>query len=293
MNNSLYKFAMTVLCMVVTTGAVAAQQGASTSPGRQQGTSPVLAAPGLFTGMSSAPSVEIGKPLVFHLAGKEYCKLKLDGGDGHSIDVVGKLPFDVQFVYSGTTMSSNEVTKNYTASATPFGNCKTIGSGAFSVEVKVINPHPQGAAAAPKKDTVVVLAGNGKVMQPIKPASPGAPLGVPATITAIAIASHTLTGAPQNTGGMVAPGAMAAGSSTLLTVSGTGICKYHLSYVNLDSNGHQFVKQYPMLPKESSLQIPFPMDVVAMPTTAAGIYKWTATGVDGCTGSKDVTFAVQ
>jgi hypothetical protein len=291
MTNSPYQFAMTVLCMVATTGAVAAQQGVPTPPAHP-GAVPSAAAPGLFTGMSTAPSVEIGKPLAVHLAGKGYCKLKLEGGDGQFSEVAGNLPFEAMLIYSGTSMSSNEAFKNYTASATPLGNCKLGGAGPFSVSVQATNPHPQGAGA-PQKENMVMLAGSGKLMEPVKPAGPSAPQGVPATITGIAMSSHTLTGAPQNAGGMVAPGAMAAGGPTLLTVSGTGICKYHLSYVNLDAQGNLIVKPYPMLPKASSLQIPFPMNMAVMPTTAAGIYKWTASGIDGCTGSKDVTFAVQ
>ena len=197
MKHSPSPFALTVLCMLAT--AAAAQRTPQTQPVRQGAGSPVAAnpaVPGQFTGMTSSASVEINKPLTFQMAGQGYCKLKFDGGDGQVSEVQGKLPFSAEHVYSGASMSSFDAFKNYTAIATPLGNCKTSGQGPFSVAVQAINPTPQ-SAGNPPKDNTVVLAGAGQLLTPVKPISSGVPPSVAPTITAIVLASKTLTGAPN------------------------------------------------------------------------------------------------
>lgn len=140
----------------------------------------------------------------------------------------------------------------------------------------VVNPNPQ-SAGAPTQDKAMVVADNGKLSIGMKPGTVMPPVVAP-TITSL-----VFSGGPS----------AIAGSPTVLTVIGTGICKYHLSYVKLDAQGKTILQPYPMLPKSSSLQNPFPMTMTLLQSTPAGVYKWTASGVDGCTDTKDATLTVQ
>ena len=123
----------------------------------------------------------------------------------------------------------------------------------------------------------VTPGGNGKISIGMKPGTITPPTVVP-TI-----------------GAMSLPGGITAvtGSATALTVMGTGNCTHHLSYVNLDAQGKTILKPYPMLLKNSTPQSPFLMNMVLVQATPAGVYKWTASGVDGCTGVADAVLTVQ
>lgn len=289
--HNLEKLALTLLCVGVastlltaftTLNALAAQPGTAPTPTNTR-TAPVvpmvaatLAGPGTLIGLKTADTVDMNTYLTFQFSGKGPCKLKLNSGDGSETEFTGDLPFTATHFYSSTPMSSFESFKDYTASITPLGNCKTSGPGPFSAKVRVVNPHPQ-SAGTPPKDNTIVLAGNGKPNIGVKPGTADTPV-VAATITSLSF--------PNGPSAMV-------GAATVLTVNGAGNCKYHLSYVNLDAQGNMIMKAYPMLPKNSSPQSPFPMTMTLMPTTPAGVYKWTANGMDGCTGTANAVLTVQ
>ena len=239
--------------------------------------------PGTITGLSAGASeVDAGKPLAFSFTGSGHCKLTLAGGDGSTAEFEGDLPFAGNYTYGTGSMLSSDVFKNYNTTAIPQGLC-SAGSKLKPVAIKVNNPMPQGVAPAGNPNTVS-SSQSGKVLSPGKPGD--GPV-LPGLLTTITLSGKTVTGAPAPASGLV------AGAPTLLTVAGTGNCKYHVSYVNLDAQGNTIVKQYPMVPKASSVQNPFPMTFQMIAATPAGIYKWTATAVEGCSGDVNTTFAAQ
>ena len=241
------------------------------------GISAKVVVPGALKGFSAAASeVDAGKPLSFSFAGTGQCKLTVAGGDGSTADFSGELPFAGNYIFGTGAMSSFEAFKNYSATVTAHGQCKTAGN-LKPVGIKVINPKPQGAG--PVGSASALLSGQpGKVMTPGKPGDAPA---IPGQLTGLTFSGKTITGA------------LAVGAPTLLSVAGTGNCKYHLSYVNLDAQGNTIAKQYPMVPKASSVQSPFPMSLQMIAATPAGVYKWSAVGTEGCTGNASVTLAVQ
>lgn len=80
-----------------------------------------------------------------------------------------------------------------------------------------------------------------------------------------------------------------AGVPTLLTVTGSGHCKYHLSHIK---QGAPPAAQA-QLTYSSTSHSPFPMSLRLFDATAAGTYTWTATGIEGCSGSASLTFSVR
>ena len=245
------------------------------------GISAKVVVPGALKGFSAAVNeVDAGKPLLFSFAGTGHCKLTVAGGDGSTADFSGELPFAGNYIFGTGAMSSFEAFKNYSATVTAHGQCKTAGN-LKPVGIKVINPKPQGAG--PVGSASALLSGQpGKVMTPGKPGDAPA---IPSQLTGLTLSGKTITGAPA--------GALAVGAPTLLSVAGTGNCKFHLSYVNLDAQGNTIANQYPVVPKASSVQSPFPMSLQMIAATPAGVYKWSAVGTEGCTGNASVTLAVQ
>ena len=145
MTRSFKPLAAALLCLAAT-GASLAQPATATraAPGAP---SLAVSAPGTLTSFKAmAAEVVAGKPLSFKFEGSGHCKLKLNSGDGYVNDFEGELPFTGVYVYGTGSMSSYDAFKNYTATATPGGNCKS--SGAVSgASVKVTNPAPQGVSA--------------------------------------------------------------------------------------------------------------------------------------------------
>lgn len=94
----------------------------------------------------------------------------------------------------------------------------------------------------------------------------------PAAVTAI---SQTLT--------------TVAGVPTLLTIAGSGHCKYRLSHIK---QGAPPAAQA-QLTYSSTPQSPFPMSLKLFDATSAGTYTWTANGIEGCSGSASLTFSVR
>lgn len=143
-------------CAVQAQPVPAASTAARTTPAAPK---LVVSSPGTFTSFKAmAGEVVAGKPLGFKFEGSGHCKLKLSGGDGYSVDLEGELPFSGVYVYGTGSMSSYDAFKNYTASATPMGNCKS-GGPATTVTVKVVNPSPQGVSAPGNSNTNTVSSG--------------------------------------------------------------------------------------------------------------------------------------
>lgn len=95
---------------------------------------------------------------------------------------------------------------------------------------------------------------------------------IPAAVTSISQTLPTVAGVP-----------------TLLTVAGSGNCKYRLSHVK---QGAPSATQA-QLTYSSTPQSPFPMNLRLFDATSAGTYTWTATGIEGCSGSASLTFSVR
>lgn len=278
MTNPLNQIALALLCLGAAHAALATQPAASrgvslTSPVAGSAMAPVAA--GKLIALKAQPGeIEANKALTFKFEGSGHCKLSLNSGDGNVSGFEGDLPFSGSYTYGTGAMSSFDAFKNYTATATPSGNCKS--GAAISTVVKVINPHPQSAGMPAPQATVSSALKVGMKPGKIEPGS-----GVPATIKSISLAAKAVTGAP------IAAASLKEGTPTYLTVNGTGICKYRLSYVKKNELAAQ-----PMMVKSSSLQSPFPMSLKMFDATTGGTYTWTASGIDGCTGSANVTFEV-
>ncbi len=94
----------------------------------------------------------------------------------------------------------------------------------------------------------------------------------PATIQSLAQTLTTVSGVP-----------------TLLTIHGTGNCKFRLSYLKQDGP--------PALPVQmvfsSTPQSPFPLHLKILDATPPGTYTWTAIGIEGCMGTQSLTFTVR
>ncbi len=130
------------------TAALATQPAAGTTPTQRVPAQPgtiQVAAPGVLQSMQGTPSVDLGNPTSFSFAGSGHCRLTLNSGDGYSSVFEGDLPFTKTYTYSSTTMTSYDPSKDYLASVTPSGNCKTAGPGPFKVTVTIVNPQVQPA----------------------------------------------------------------------------------------------------------------------------------------------------
>ncbi len=129
----------------------------------------VVSGPGTLAGFkATAAEVEAGKPLSFKFEGTGYCKIKLDGGDGHARDVEGKLPFFADYLYDTGSMSSSVTFKDYSASASPLGNCKA-SSALPLIKVRVNNPTPHGVPATGSQGPVMPSSNPGLTVAKPKP----------------------------------------------------------------------------------------------------------------------------
>lgn len=95
---------------------------------------------------------------------------------------------------------------------------------------------------------------------------------IPAAVTSISQTLPTVAGVP-----------------TLLTIAGSGNCKYRLSHIK---HGAPSAAQAP-LTYSSTAQSPFPMNLKLFDATSAGTYTWTVNGIEGCSGSASLTFSVR
>lgn len=80
-----------------------------------------------------------------------------------------------------------------------------------------------------------------------------------------------------------------AGVPTLLTVMGTGDCKYRVGYTR---QGAPLALQTQWT-YSSTPQNPFPMRLKLFDATPPGTYTWVVNGIDGCMGSQSVSFTVR
>ncbi len=80
-----------------------------------------------------------------------------------------------------------------------------------------------------------------------------------------------------------------AGVPTLLTVIGTGDCKYRLGFTSQDAP----MALQSQWTYSSTPQNPFPMHLKLFDATPPGNYTWVVTGIDGCMGSRRLNFIVQ
>ena len=112
---------------------------------------------------------------------------------------------------------------------------------------------------------LILLTGASSVFAQPKTAAPG-------TITSISQTITTVAGVP-----------------TLLTASGTGNCKFRLSYSKLDAPQ----AAQPVLTYSSTAQSPFPMNLRVFDATPVGTYTWSVMGIEGCIGNSSVTVKVQ
>jgi hypothetical protein len=232
---------------------------------------------GALNGVSVPGNIVAGTEMNFAFYGNGSCKLELDTGDGAPASKYeGLLPFVGKYTYGTSSMSSFDAFKKYPLSVKTIGNC--TNNVKHLADIVVNNPHPQSAGAPNNQNTVANVASS-TLKVGIKPI-PGDT--IPATIKAITVTGGGMTSAPVSVVGL------AAGAPTWLAVDGTGNCKYHLSYVKKETP----LAAQPLMTKASTPQSPFPMSMKMLDATTAGTYTWTATGVEGCTGSANVTFKV-
>lgn len=175
MKHPIRQLVLSLLCAGAAGGALAAQPGtAPPATQRAPGTSTsaplaVVSGPGTLAGFkATAAEVEAGKPLNFKFEGTGYCKITLDGGDGYAREVEGKLPFSADYFYGTGSMSSSTAFKDYSASASPLGNCKT-SSALPVIKVRVINPAPQGVPATGSQGPAISSSNPGLTMAKPKP----------------------------------------------------------------------------------------------------------------------------
>nr|WP_295784367.1 hypothetical protein [Rhodoferax sp.] len=95
---------------------------------------------------------------------------------------------------------------------------------------------------------------------------------MPATITSLSQTLPTVAGVP-----------------TLLTVMGSGDCKYRVGYTR---QGAPIALQTQWT-YSSTPQNPFPMRLKMFDATPPGTYNWVVNGTDGCMGSQSVSFTVR
>lgn len=282
MTHSLNKLAATLLCLTAASATLAAQPGAKPDAAlpsiATKGSMQLFPSGELFT-VSAPAHIVAGTEMNFSFSGTGSCKLELDTGDGAPLSKYeGKLPFSGKYTFGTGSMSSFDVFKKYQISVKTLGNCTSKFKG---LSVQVNNPHPQSAGAPSNQNTVANVASS-TLKVGIKPVKPGPVDSVPATIKAIKLSAGGMSIAPVSIAGL------AVGAPTWLIVEGTGNCKYHLSYVRKETP----LAAQPLMTKTSTPQSPFPMNVKMMDATPAGTYTWTASGVEGCTGSANVTFNV-
>lgn len=266
-------FSIALLCLCTLGPASAAPPVLPAGPATPQATLPapktLPVLPGNFKAFEAVKTeVDAGKPLVFKFAGTGHCTVKVNGGDGYVKDFEGELPFSAPYTYGTGSMSSSDAFKDYTATAAPAGNCKSAGALA-SIKVRVNNPAPQSAGTPGTQNPVIAAAPNAKLTLSVKPpvATP-----LPSALTSVAMAFL-----PQ------------AGGPTMLTINGTGACKFRVSHVMQEAP----MAAQPMVTYSSASPNPFSMTLKMIDATPAGHYTWTASGIEGCTGSADVTMAVQ
>lgn len=171
MKHPIPQLVLLLLCAGAAGCALAAQPGtAPPATQRAPGTSTaaplvVVTAPGTLNGFKAlAIEVEAGKPLSFKFEGTGPCKIRLDGGDG-ARDVEGKLPFFADYIYGTGSMSSFAAFKDYNASASPLGNCKTTGALPV-IKIRVNNPAPQGVPAAGSQGPAMSSSNQGLTVKP-------------------------------------------------------------------------------------------------------------------------------
>jgi hypothetical protein len=175
MINSLKKLTLALLCAGAASCALAAQPGAAPMPTQSApGTSTsaplaVVTLPGNLDGFKAAATeVDAGKPLSFRFEGTGPCKIRLDGGDGYARDVQGKLPFSADYIYGTGSMSSFAAFKDYSASASVLGNCKTAGA-LPAIKIRVVNPAPQGVPATGSQSPLMSSSNPGLTVAKPKP----------------------------------------------------------------------------------------------------------------------------
>ncbi|MDB5804539.1 MAG: hypothetical protein JWN73_1861 [Betaproteobacteria bacterium] len=166
------QFAPLLLALAAACAHAAEPTGASGVNQQSRVAPPLAAGPGLLIGLVAAPATaDVGKPVKFKLAGSGFCKLTLLYGDGMSADKQGVLPFEVEYAYGTASMNSTDTYKNYMASATPQGACKS--KGLAPVNVTINNPDVQGAKPAPSNGPgTVTLDSNKPAGLLVKPAPP-------------------------------------------------------------------------------------------------------------------------
>ncbi len=145
------------VCAASATWAAQPAAGASAPTTRSLPNPPigvVTQAAGTLKSMAGTPSVELGTATIFSFGGSGHCKLTLDSGDGYSTVWEGGLPFSQPYTYSSTTMTSYESFKDYKASVTVSGNCKTMGTGPFVATVRITNSHAQSPNGPNTNNTV-------------------------------------------------------------------------------------------------------------------------------------------
>lgn len=250
------KLAFALICITSASTAIAAAP-TNTPPTTKPGTSIPTLAPPTITGIKAPAEMFVGDVLDYTVEGTGLCEYSLDIGNGF----VGKQKFQLPVKGSIITqykVGADENYHTYTVTVTPTGKCKSDGPITASIKVKKI---ADNTADSPTNPPAV----KGKVM-------PTGGVTVPATLLGI---GPSISTAPS--------------AKLLFTVTGTGSCKFHLTYMK---NEPPLVAT-PMLTFSSAAPKKFPLTLEMPKPTLPGTYTYTASAIEGCIGSHDTTITVK
>ena len=258
MNLEMKKLAFALICITSASTAMAAAP-TNTPPTTKPGTSITTLAPPTVTGIKAPVEIFVGDVLDFTVEGTGMCEYSLDIGNGF----VGKQKLQLPVKGSVITqykVGADENYHTYTVTVTPAGKCKSDGPITASIKVKKF---ADNTADSPTNPPVV--------KDKAKPTG-GIITFIPATLLGI---GPSISTAPS--------------AKLLFNVTGTGSCKFHLTYMK---NEPPLVAT-PMLTFSSAAPKKFPLTLEMPKPTLPGTYTYTASAIEGCIGSHDTTITVK
>ena len=258
MNFQLKQLAFALICITAASAAIAAAP-TNTPPPTRPGTGTTTLAPPTVTGITVPAEMFVGEVLNYTVEGSGLCEYSLDIGNGF----VGKDKFQLPVkggVITQYKVGADENYHIYTVTVTPTGKCKSDGPITASIKVKKFADNTADSPTNPPA-----------VKDKVKPTG-GVTTFVPATLLGI---GPSISTAPS--------------AKLLFNVTGTGSCKFHLTYMK---NEPPLVAT-PMLTFSSASPKKFPLTLEMPKPTLPGTYTYTASAIEGCIGSHDTTITVK
>ena len=258
MNFQLKQLAFALICITAASAAIAAAP-TNTPPPTRPGTGTTTLAPPTVTGITVPAEMFVGEVLNYTVEGSGLCEYSLDIGNGF----VGKDKFQLPVkggVITQYKVGADENYHIYTVTVTPTGKCKSDGPITASIKVKKFADNTADSPTNPPA-----------VKDKAKPTG-GVTTFVPATLLGI---GPSISTAPS--------------AKLLFNVTGTGSCKFHLTYMKNETP----LVATPMLTFSSAAPKKFPLTLEMPKPTLPGTYTYTASAIEGCIGSHDTTTTVK